>query len=342
MKVSEFSLLVCAALMAAILATSTCAQAQSGAKAEPPSVPDQVSAAFRHGDFAELERLYAVYGRPGVRSPLTGTERVRHFWMGIGQVTNSSLRVTEGYYSQMDELTRKWTLDHPQSALAQLLYAESLKSHAWFFRGSGYANTVSPASWAQFGNYLNLALDVLRRNEALFAKDSSWNRLVLDVGRGQGWRIDRLLPVFENGIAKNPDDDALYFTMQTAMLPKWGGDLQTVERFIASVTQKTRETRGMEMYARLYAALSHEEVKQSLFDVTRASWPAMKAGFEDRLSRYPHTDHRNMYAYFACMAQDRETLQEQLRLMDGAFERIFWGGSPDRSFEECKALARQL
>lgn len=68
----------------------------------------------------------------------------------------------------------------------------------------------------------------------------------------------------------------------------------------------------------------------------------MKAGFEDRLSRYPHIDHRNMYAYFACMAKDRQALQEQLQQIGDAFDPIFWGHNPELTFEECKALARQL
>lgn len=340
MRLGKVPLFLRAALMSAMLATST--QAQAAAKAEPPTVPDVVQAAFRYGDFTELERLYAIYGKPGVRSPLTGTERVKHFWMGIEKISDSSLRVTEAYYFQMDALTAKWALDHPQSMLAQLLYANSLRTHAWFFRGNGYANTVSPASWAAFGKYLNLALDHLRRNAALAAMDSSWNHQVLTVGRGLGWDTARLLAVFENGIAKNPDDDELYFAMQTSMLPKWGGNLDTVERFIGSATQRTQERRGMEMYARLYAELSYAEVQQSLFSATRASWPKMKAGFEDRLSRYPHSDNRNMFAYFACMAMDQQTLQEQLALMGDSFERIFWGTSPERTFEECKAMAHKL
>ncbi len=342
MRLGKVSLFLCAALMSAMLAMSAHAQAQAAAKAEPPTVPDLVEAAFRYGHFAELERLYAIYGKPGVRSPLTGTERVKHFWMGIGRISDSDLRVTEVYYSQMDAMTGKWALDHPQSILAQLLYANSLKAHGWYFRGDGYANTVSPASWAAFGKYLNLALDHLRRNAALAAMDSSWNHQMLSVGRGLGWDSAHLLAVFENGIAKNPDDDELYFAMQTSMLPKWGGDLKTVERFIELVTQRTRDSRGMEMYARLYAGLSYAEVKQSLFSGTHASWPKMKAGFEDRLSRYPHSDHRNMYAYFACMARDQQALQEQLGLIGDSFEPIFWGNSPERTFEECKAVAQKL
>lgn len=342
MRRSKVSLFLCVALMSALLATGAPAHAQAAAKVEPPTVPDQVEAAFRYGDFAELERLYAIYGKAGVRSPLTGTPRVQHFWMGVGKVASSSLYVTQEYYAQMDAMTRKWATDHPQSVLAQLLYADSLISHAWFFRGTGYANTVSPASWEGFHKYLDLALEHLRRNKALAASDSSWNHFMLTVGRGLGWDIDPLMAVFENGIAKNPDDDDLYFKMQTSLLPKWGGDLDMVDRFIASATQSTRAERGMEMYARLYAGLSYAEVKQSLFSATRASWPKMKAGFEDRLSRYPHSDHRNMYAYFACMAKDKQALQEQLKLMGDAFERIFWGDTPERSFEECKAMAQQL
>lgn len=332
----------CAVLIFALQATGACAQNAAPAAPPTPLVPDQVAAAFRYGDFDELERLYAIYGKAGVRSPLTGTPRVEHFWKGIGQVSDSQLRVTEAYYTQMDALTRRWSVDHPQSVIAQLLYADSLMSHAWVYRGTGFASSVSPASWAGFRKYLEQALEQLRRCEALAAQDSSWNQLMLGVGRGLGWDIDLMMVIFEKGIAKNPDHDDLYFRFQTSLLPRWGGDLDTVDRFIASVTQKTREKRGMEMYARLYAGVSYSELEQSLFTASRASWPKMKAGFEDRLSRYPHTDHRNMYAYFACMAKDREALREQLRLMGDAFERIFWGPSPEKTFEECKAMAQQL
>lgn len=329
--------LLCAALLAFMPA-----RAQDASQAATPTVPDLVETAFQFADFAELERLYATYGAAGVRSPLTGTPRVKHFWMGIGKFADSTLNVSEEYYAQLDALTAQWAREHPQSVLAQLLYADSLMTHAWVFRGQGYANTVSPASWEAFGKYLNLALEQLRRSEKLAAKDSSWNSLMLRVGRGLGWRVDQLLPVFEAGIAKNPDHDDLYFAMQTSLLPRWGGDLEAVDRYIAWVTQTTKDKRGMEMYARLYAAVSATELEQALFTSSRASWPKMKAGFEDLLSRYPYVDHHNRYAYFACMAKDRPALQQQLDLIGNGFNAIFWGNSPEKTFQECKAFANQL
>ncbi len=329
---------LCAAILLFLAGLAVPAQAQAPAE---PNVPDLVEAAYRWGDFAELERLYAIYGKAGVRSELTGTPRVQHFWMGIGKINDSNLKVTEDYYRQLDALTSLWSREHPASVLAQLLYAKALISHAWFYRGGGLASTVSPAAWDGFNKYLDLALTQLRRTEGLAANDSSWDQTMLTTGLALNWSKRDLMAAFEAGIKKNPQDDTLYFFMEDALLPKWGGDVGTIERFIADVVRRTRDTRGLEMYARMYAGISYGELNQGLFRSTNASWPSMKIGFEDLLKRYPHVDHRNMYAYFACMAQDRTTLNEQLELIGDKFEPVFWGDSPERTFEMCKALARQ-
>ena len=337
MKFANFSRVLCALTLMALAVMQANAQDQVA-----PTVPDLVETAYRWGDFAELERLYAIYGKAGLRSELTGTPRLSHFWRGIGAINNANLRVTDEYYQQLDALTKQWAQKYPQSALAQLLYAETLMTHASVHRGSGYANTVSPAAWTEFRKYLDLAMAQLQQTEALAAKDSSWNRYMLAIGRLMDWDRKRLMRVFEAGIAKNPDDDDLYFSMQEALLPKWGGDLETVDRFIAWAVKNTREQRGLEMYARLYAGLSYGQAHQTLFTSTSASWTSMKIGFEDRLKRYPHVDHRNMYAYFACMAHDRAALQEQLGLIGDKFEPVFWGNDADRTFEACKKTAQQV
>lgn len=335
-----------ALMLAVLLLSHLLCQAQP-TPASPPSPPTrtlqtQVREALRFGDFATLVRLYTTQAQPGQRSPQTGVEQVTSFWQGVEAISDETLPVHDGYFTQLDALTQQWARAHPQSAMAQLLHAHVLRQHAWFLRGTGYVETVSPTAQSGFEALLKRALEQLHRNEALLARDSSWNLMVIQVGRGLGLGHARLLPIFENGIARNAGHDELYVEMLKTTLPKWGGSLDAAERFIAQVTQTAQDKRGLELYARLYGELSDWQVQKTLFRSTRASWPKMKAGFEDRLSRYPHNDHRNVFAYFACMAQDREALQEQLRLLDGAYARDFWGSTPDRTYEECKALARQL
>ncbi|MBQ0945437.1 DUF4034 domain-containing protein [Ideonella sp. 4Y16] len=329
----------------ALLATgllSLAAMSHAQPTAPAVSVRDQAREALRFGDFAALERLYASAARPGARAPQTGTELVTQFWRGVESISDDDLPVSEGYFTQLDLLTQQWAQAHPQSAMAQLLHAQVLRQHAWYVRGTGTYETVSSTALPRFETLLKRSFEQLQRHETLLAQDSSWNLMVIQVGRGLGLGHARLMPIFDNGIARNPDHDELYVEMLTTMLPRWGGSVDIIERFIARAAQATRDTRGLEMYARLYSELSDREVKQRLFSATRASWPSMKAGFEDRLSRHPHVDHRNAYAYFACMAQDRDALQEQLRLLNGSYVRRFWGGTPDRTYDDCKALARQL
>jgi len=340
MRIIKFAFCSCPALL--LLAwTSVLAAVQSPVQPEPPTVPDLVAAAYRGRDFPELERLYSIYGKASVRSELTGNPRVDHFWMGVGEVDDSRLQVTDDDYLRLDDLTGRWAREHPRSVLAQLLYVHALRAHAWFYRGHGYADTVSPDGWAGFRKYIDLALTQLRRTEPLATNDSSWNELMLTTGRDLGWDTRELMAIFEAGIAKNPDHDDLYFFMEESLLPKWGGDLESIDRFIAEVVSKTRDKRGLEMYSRLYAGVSYGELQQGLFSGTTASWPRMKAGFEDWLRRYPHLDHRNMYAYFACMADDRPALRKQLELIGDKFDPTFWGDTPQHSFEMCREKAKQ-
>lgn len=303
------------------------------------TVPDEVALAMRVGDFAALERLYARYGQRGVVSELTGTPRVGHFWNGISQISKYSLRVTDAYFIQLDALTAQWVERNPRVLLAHLLHADALNTHAWAYRGGGFAKSVPAAAWSQFEKYNERAYQVLRRAEPLAAEDSSWNFLMLRVGRAMGWSVDRSWAVFENGVGKNPNHDGLYEEMLNSVLPKWGGDLRLVDRVIAHAVKSTRAERGLALYASLYGMVSYAELEQSLFTASLASWPSMRTGFEDLIKRYPHSDHRNKFAYFACMANDRETLRVQLALMEGAFEPRFWGDHPERTYDGCRALA---
>jgi len=201
---------------------------------------------------------------------------------------------------------------------------------------------VVAESLKKYHRYAELALAQLRRAAPLAAADSYWNVQMMDTGLALNWGVDQLYALMETGLAKNADDDGLYFALVNRLLPKWGGNYEAVDRFIADAVERTRAKRGMELYARLYATVSYDSAAQGLFEDTRASWAKMKAGFEDLISRYPHPDHRNQFAYFACMAQDREALRQQLAIIGSQPTLSFWGDNAERTFDACKRMAQQL
>jgi hypothetical protein len=183
---------------------------------------------------------------------------------------------------------------------------------------------VSPEGWEGFRKYLGLAVTHLKRTEVLASQDSSWNVLMLDLGRALSWDRAELQGIYDSGVTKNPDNDALHSAMLTALLPKWGGDLNSVDEFVKAAVSRLPKEKGLIIYARLYALVSDIELKSALFTNPRVSWQTMKAGFDEMVARYPHFDNRNMYANFACMARDRETLKEQLALIGNDYVKKFW------------------
>lgn len=306
-----------------------------------PTYVEQVGEALRWGDLDALERLYAKTRATDQRSPVSGRPAVDDFWSAIFNETSAGSRRGEGFYLQLDALTARWARQHPDSTLAALLHASGLQQRAWYHRGDGYRDSVSAQGAAEFERLLTESVERLQEARQLASRDSAWNLLMLRAARGLGWDLRRQLELFDDGLRRNPDHDALYFAMQASLLPKWGGSQQLVERFIAEAVRRTEATRGLEMYARLFAAYSDDQVKLELFTETRASWPSMKAGFEDRLRRHPMAGTRTRFAHFACLAGDRETLREQLELLGDRFERDAWGPNPERRRDECRRLARQ-
>jgi hypothetical protein len=60
------------------------------------------------------------------------------------------------------------------------------------------------------------------------------------------------------------------------------------------------------MYTRIYWDLSnYQNTEFDLFRDSRASWPAMKSGFESMVRQYPQSEwNLNAFASFACRAGD--------------------------------------
>lgn len=320
-------------------ALALCAAGVVSAADESP-FSTQATQAFWWGDFAALEQQNAVLRQPGHIGG-DGVLEVEWFRIGLGKVINETADNQEAYLQELEKLTLQWTKEHPQSALAQVLYAKVLIAHAWAYRGGGYAKDVPPEAWKDFETYMQRATQHLLDHAEVALSDSYGHATLLTIAKTTGWDDKQLWDIINDGLKRNPDDASLYFTALTAVLPKWGGDVWRLDKFIRKATEQTKAQFGAGMYARLYSAAAEEEFGHALFQDSHVDWPTLKQGYEDMLARYPGNGRRNRYAYMACLAKDKPTLLAQLDLLGDKVTAASWGPNPQRSLEGCLRWAKQ-
>jgi hypothetical protein len=311
--------------------------------AEPAVSPitSAAESAYWWGDFAALEKQNATFKQAGQFSA-SGASNLDMFRSGLVKVLSNSVQPREPYLQELEALTLQWCAEHPKSALAHILHARVLVEHAWSYRGEGFVKDVPPQAWKDFHAYQRRAVDYLNAHAEVALTDSYAHDTLLLLGRGLGWDATQLQAIMQDGLKRNPEDIDLYFSMLTALLPKWGGDAKTLDKYIRQVAEQTRASYGAAMYARLYAAASELEFGHALFENSYVDWATMKQGYEDMHTRFPDSpSRRNRFAYMACLAKDKSTLLALLDELGSRLDASQWGANSERSLEGCQRWARQ-
>jgi hypothetical protein len=328
-------------LAAWTLTAVACAAVPGVSRAETPELTTKTTLAFWTGDFAALDKENERLKHGKHLYPDGGAER-ESFDRGLGAVIDNKVDHNEPYLRELEALTLEWATEHPTSSLAHVLHARVLVAHAWSYRGNGYAKDVPPEAWADFRNYLQRAAKYLQDHADVALTDSSAHDLLLTIGTGLSWDRDTLKAIQQEGLKRNPDDVILYFAMLKPLLPKWGGNLKALDRYIREATQQTQAEYGMGMYARLYSAAADEDFGHALFEDSLVDWPTMKKGYEDMQARFPNSPaRRNHFALMACLAKDRPTLVALLAELGRNIDASKWGPNPERSLEACQRWAKE-
>lgn len=320
-----------------------CGAAVAAPAAAPVSpITTEAEQAFWWGDFAALERQNALLRQPGHIAADGGSD-VEMFRVGLNRVIDNHVADREPYLRELEALTLQWATEHPQSALAHVLHADVLVSHAWSYRGNGYAKDVPPQAYEEFQTYLQRAAEYLVAHADVALTDSYAHDTLVRIGMGLGWSAAQQRATAEDGLKRNPEDIGLYFSVLSTMLPKWGGDARSLDKYIRQVTAQTKAVYGTGMYARLYSYAAENQYGHALFEDSGADWPTMKRSYEDMLARFPDSPgRRNRYAYMACLAKDTQTLRSQLEALGPQVDASKWGPNPQRSLEGCQRLAAKV
>ena len=168
------------------------------------------------------------------------------------------------------------------------------------------------------------------------AQDPTWYVYSIHVGLNLNRTKEQLRSIFDAGVKQAPGYAPLYGAMLRSLMPRWGGSIQQVDKFVEDVTNRPgAPDRDLELYARLYwsyDSMEHGDIK--LFDDSLAVWPLMKEGFAKLVQHYPQSDAiLNAYAKFACIGEDRGLYLQLRPAIEKRRSAAIWGHSA--TIESC-------
>jgi hypothetical protein len=285
--------------------------------------------------FSELERIASKYRKTKSRTA-SGTWELTFFYYGINDYANTRIK-DETFWVSLKAKTQRWIKSYPSSPTPYIAHATVLLRHAWSIRGSGYSNTVSPIQMSLFHDGLEKTLAFLNQHETIASIDPHWHTQTATVLGGLGRHWSELESILDKGIEVEPSYYQLYFSTMYFLLPKWGGSAKELDKFADYAVSKTKDQEGMGLYARIYWSASQYQFEDSLFSATNVSWNKMKQGIFDVVRDYPDSWNTNSFAYFSCLAGDKNTTKS-LRDKIGDNVVIKAWRNPDY-YKRCKSWA---
>jgi len=329
---------VCRRLLLAMALALTPLIAAAQAQAVDPTLTVRARQAIRLGDIEELERLHAEVRASKARdaSGQLGLEVLRRT---LDRQLDGPGGAIEAYFAEVEAFTLQWAQARPRSSLAHAMHLAALTNRAWYHRGTGYANTVPPHAWRDFTAVIERAAKYAAAHAEVLRSDSTAYPVLLNIARASGAPLDRLVSIGIEGLERNPEDHTIYQRVMIGLLPKWGGDARSVERWIREAETRTRAAYGKALYALLYAEAADQEFEHALFEQSLAEWRDLREGFRDVLARWPTPEHVNRFAYFACLARDQDTWHELVERVGTEPLLRQWGSNPRQMYDSCKRWA---
>jgi membrane associated rhomboid family serine protease len=290
--------------------------------------------AFLAQNFGELESLWHRYPADDT-DPVDGETRHGSALLGLDDLFQyGSMPVGDGLAALAN-----WRKQYPQSVMPELVEVSLFHDWAWSARGHGFAKDISAQQWQLFNTRSIMASAALEDAQARGAGDPEWYVLRLDVGLDLSEDKEAMTGLFNTAIARYPHYLPLIRTRLRALMPRWGGSYEDVEKLITWVAaRRSNEWSGYvaalqtsneePTYARLYAAYASLEGDETdFYGAGKMRWPEVQEGFDELLTQYPHSDVLlNEFVYLACREGDSPVYGLLRRKLEGRVVSGLWLG----------------
>jgi hypothetical protein len=184
--------------------------------------------------------------------------------------------------------------------------AQSLHRWAWMARGSGLANTVTPAMATLFFQRVEREQAVLEEAKKLPVRCPQWYSEMMTVGLAESWDRAKMQALFDEAIGFEPGWLSYYRDYANYLLPKWLGEEGDAARF----AKETADKAGGEMGDLVYYDVATVVIKRGNGGIptNEMDWERIKRGAYALERMYGSTrGTTNELAFMAYKYQDFAT-----------------------------------
>jgi hypothetical protein len=277
---------------------------------------------FDSGNWAELDAVANQLRSQRLRFQ-GGAWQLSAFYNTVGPAGPQS--ATDAAWDAQIAKLQEWGREEPASVTPRIALARAYIAYGWKARGNGFANTVTPEGWQQFGQRIALARTTLEQAQKLNRGDPEWFRAMQIVALAQGWprqQVDALVDQILN-------TEPTYYPSVTAeanyLLPKWYGTPGETEEFAARVADRIGGSEGDATYFVIASGINCCRKTQAPAMV----WARVKQGYSALEQLYGTSLwERNAFAFLALRAGDTETAQAAFTRIGSDWDASVWGGKP--------------
>lgn len=273
-----------------------------------------VRALLKARNYSALDQLASKLRQSKEEMP-NGLWKLDDMYAALDHLKKHRHHYSDAQWKEHLDRLRDWSQKNPQSISALVALAEGLTSYAWKARGGGWADSVTPEGWKNFGKRLDEAKEILDGADKLKETCPHAYRVRQIVALGKSWEKKEFDEVVARAVKECPDYENIYFYKAYYLLPRWHGEEGEWEEDLKTNADKFGATHGAVkgdvLYARTVWYIDRMVTGDPLNEFKTLSWPRVKKGFEALRKEFPDSaEVKDEYAKLGILAGDLKSADE--------------------------------
>jgi len=286
---------------------------------------NEVYSLFLNGKYHDIDLLAQKYRQSKEFNELARPQ-LNNVYQGIFDNLNSKNETA--IFDHLAHLNG-WVSQYPDSLTAKIALAMGHVKLAWYYRGTGYAKTVTEDSGKKYYSYMAKANEIfLNAFDQHQYEDPHLFTEWISVRLGLSYPIHQITSLLDESLKADVTYKPSVEALVMPLLPRWGARAGELETFAFNLVHQIEGSLGKEYYAAI-AGTALQYVGAEDFQKFRFKYSYIKEGLLYSRQKYPNRKlniHRAVY--FACMNNDRETAAALFPMIQYENEydyKLIWG-----------------